>query len=244
MKKGNVTILASIFVMALVAAGVGAGTMAYFTDVETSKDNKFTVGTLDVWIKDNNEGWFNDAPVHASWTSPEGLAPGQKFTTDVIYLQNVGNIDAMVVYTRFCELSNEALAKKLVLIDIFDYSSSSGLWSIPAPFTYDSANAWLKFWRNDELDKKGYITLWDLVYIANPGGPSTKTGLYFYQDSKPELPAGGTFGTYAIFELMKDTKNDLQGGIVTFRIDLIASQYKDTADIDTYITEPLGILPP
>ncbi len=33
MKKGNVTILASILAIALVAAGVGAGTMAWFSTV-------------------------------------------------------------------------------------------------------------------------------------------------------------------------------------------------------------------
>jgi predicted ribosomally synthesized peptide with SipW-like signal peptide len=46
MKKGNVTILASILAIALVAAGVGAGTMAYFSSYVKSDNNVFTAGTL------------------------------------------------------------------------------------------------------------------------------------------------------------------------------------------------------
>ena len=46
MRKGNMTILASILAIALVAAGVGAGTLAWFSDTETSTGNVFTAGTL------------------------------------------------------------------------------------------------------------------------------------------------------------------------------------------------------
>ena len=48
MKKGNITILASIFIMTLVAAGVSVGTMAYFTDSESITGSSFTAGTVDV----------------------------------------------------------------------------------------------------------------------------------------------------------------------------------------------------
>jgi len=46
MKKGNVTILASILAIALVAAGVGAGTMAWFSDTETT-----TIGQIKTTTK-------------------------------------------------------------------------------------------------------------------------------------------------------------------------------------------------
>lgn len=227
---------------------VGAGTFAYFTDVETSVDNMFEAGTLDVWIKDIDEGWFDDVAVSASWTSPDGWAPGEDFTTDVIWLKNVGDIDAAVVFARFCELSEsvEGFAKKIKLASIWDYSSSTGVW-YETVFDEDTANAWLAYWG---VTEKGYITLWDLVYVANLKGTSAKTGLYFYNapdpvTGPPELPADGTFGTKATFELMYDTKNEYQGASVTFRIDLIASQYFDKTDIvDNYITEPLGPLTP
>jgi predicted ribosomally synthesized peptide with SipW-like signal peptide len=48
MRKGNVTILASLFTMLLVAAGLGAGTFAYFSDTEKSSDNVIVAGTIDL----------------------------------------------------------------------------------------------------------------------------------------------------------------------------------------------------
>lgn len=48
MEKGNTTILASVLAIALVAAGIGMGTMAYFSDVETSTGNIFEAGTIDL----------------------------------------------------------------------------------------------------------------------------------------------------------------------------------------------------
>ena len=50
MRKGNMTILASILAIILVAIGVGAGTMAYFSDTETSSGNQFTAGTIDLTL--------------------------------------------------------------------------------------------------------------------------------------------------------------------------------------------------
>lgn len=52
MRKGNMTMLTSVFVMALVAAGIGMGTMAYFSDVEMSTGNTFTAGTIDLIMGD------------------------------------------------------------------------------------------------------------------------------------------------------------------------------------------------
>ena len=48
MRKGKVTIIASILTMLLIAGAVGAGTLAYFSDTETSAGNSFTAGTLDL----------------------------------------------------------------------------------------------------------------------------------------------------------------------------------------------------
>ena len=58
MKKGNVTILASILATMLVAMAVGAGTMAYFSDTETSTGNIFTAGTLDLKL-DLGGTWYD-----------------------------------------------------------------------------------------------------------------------------------------------------------------------------------------
>jgi predicted ribosomally synthesized peptide with SipW-like signal peptide len=87
MKKGNVTILASIFIMALVAAGVGAGTMAYFSDTVKSTGNTFTSGILDM------------TPVTVGPVVFDKWKPGD--TGDfVIALKNTGNIDIKYLLMR------------------------------------------------------------------------------------------------------------------------------------------------
>ena len=82
MRKGNMTILASILAIILVAIGVGAGTMAYFSDTETSENNIFTAGTLDL-TKDTVVG----LPV-----SLTNMAPGDSVSGSIT-LKNVGTLD-------------------------------------------------------------------------------------------------------------------------------------------------------
>ena len=93
-------ILLSVMTLVLVLGLVGAGAFAYFSDVETSQNNAFQAGTLNMQIRDVNESWHDGTPVTASWTTPDGWAPGQEFTTDLISLKNVGSIDAIYIYIR------------------------------------------------------------------------------------------------------------------------------------------------
>ncbi len=88
MNKGNATILASAFMVLLVAAGIGAGTIAYFSDVETSSGNTFTSGTLDMVLKDDNEDWADG--VTATWESPPNWAPGDEVTA-TLQIKNIGS---------------------------------------------------------------------------------------------------------------------------------------------------------
>lgn len=55
-------LLVSLIVIALSVAVIGAGTFAYYSDTETSKDNAFTAGSLDlsVW---GGSAWVNGATV-------------------------------------------------------------------------------------------------------------------------------------------------------------------------------------
>jgi len=50
----NKKILASIFIIGLLAFGLGWGTYSYFSDTETSKGNVFTAGTIDIAVDGNN----------------------------------------------------------------------------------------------------------------------------------------------------------------------------------------------
>ena len=69
----------------------GAGTFAYFSDVETSTGNTFTAGTLDLKIK-GGEDW-GDGVTTAVWTM-SNMAPGVPIDFGSIDLRNDGNIAA------------------------------------------------------------------------------------------------------------------------------------------------------
>ena len=78
-------ILMSLMAIALVVGLVGAGTMAYFSDSETSTGNTFTAGTLDLNVGGENP---NISPDFTLGT----LAPGDSGTITYT-LNNVGSID-------------------------------------------------------------------------------------------------------------------------------------------------------
>lgn len=250
----NSKILMSVMVVGVALMMGAVGGLAYFTDVETSSGNEIRAGTLDIYITDEDEGWRDGNPVSASISSSD-LAPGESFTSDVIAFKNVGNIDAKYLFARFCELKQEDgntsepgpsasandIAKKIKLVSVSDYSGDEDGWDT-TPFNTTTSNVWLDFWG---ATQDGVISLYDLVYAANPGGPSSKTGLYFYDlDSNNNvdtwLPAGTVGKVKFTFKLMVDANNNYQGDKVSFRVDFIASQYKE--NIDANITETLGNL--
>jgi len=80
----NKKIIISLGIIGAVSAIVIGGTVAYFSDVETSKGNTFSAGTLDLEINDENP-----------WTSTvfniSDVKPGDSDTV-TIKLKNVGSL--------------------------------------------------------------------------------------------------------------------------------------------------------
>ena len=76
----NKKILASIFVIGLLAFAMGYGTYSYFSSTKTSTDNTFTAGILSM------------STVTRSFSCPSGWAPGDSFTA-TWSLTNDGTID-------------------------------------------------------------------------------------------------------------------------------------------------------
>ena len=79
-------ILISLMAIALVVGLVGAGTIAYFSDTESSTGNTFTAGTLVLSVTGSETG-------SAGWVSPTNWAPGETEDGNVI-LANAGTIQA------------------------------------------------------------------------------------------------------------------------------------------------------
>ena len=81
--------ITAILVASLLA---GAGSFAYFSDVETSTGNTFTAGTLDLKVSDWDELTFKDG-VSATWTF-SNMKPGDTVGPRSVWLRNFGSVEA------------------------------------------------------------------------------------------------------------------------------------------------------
>ncbi len=96
-------VLLAAMALALVAALVGAGTYAYFTDTQYSTLNVFTAGTLDLQLRGGTQ---NGDDVIGTWTSPAGWKPGD-IVSGTLECNNKGSVDAKHIYFYFQNLSHD-----------------------------------------------------------------------------------------------------------------------------------------
>jgi len=78
-------ILMSILMIGVVAMAAGAGTFAYFSDVETSSGNTFTAGTLNLQVGAND--------TTTEKISISDLKPGDSGNAATWLVKNTGNLD-------------------------------------------------------------------------------------------------------------------------------------------------------
>jgi len=83
LEKVNSKILGSFVMIVLMSFALGAGTIAYFSDTETSNGNTFTAGTLDLTLDGGNVNVVK-------WTVNNFAPGGQPIRT--FALQNVGSL--------------------------------------------------------------------------------------------------------------------------------------------------------
>jgi len=219
--------------------GLIGGAFAYFTDTETSNGNTFTAGTLGIQIADNNEGYYDNIPVNASYVSPAGWAPGDEFTTGSVYLRNVGSIDIHRIYARFGGLTESAggFSQYIKLISYWESPDGGTTW-YEEKFTGDdgdNANAYLGFWngRGATFALDGVISLYDLVVARDFGSGDMITSLCMFDGehtggSTSPLAAGGVAAFKFTFQLMPEVTNVYQGANTGFGVNFIAT------GIDTY----------
>ena len=87
-------ILVSISIIGMVAVIAIGATVAYFQDTETSSGNTFSAGILDLKIKDNDEDWGDG--VHATWTAPPDVKPGDAWDFRIPFVQMQKSWDSTV----------------------------------------------------------------------------------------------------------------------------------------------------
>jgi len=99
----NKKILASIFVIGMLALAMGWGTYSWFSDTETSTGNTFIAGTLN--LDGTNMATFTFGTI-------DNMAPGDITGTAVITVKNGGSIDA-ATFGRFTLTGDTGLAQAL-----------------------------------------------------------------------------------------------------------------------------------
>jgi len=90
--KMNKKILASVFVIGILALGIGWGTYSYFSDTETSSGNTFTAGTLDLKV----DGKDGSDVVHITLSN---MKPGDDTGYYKWVLKNVGTLPGRISVT-------------------------------------------------------------------------------------------------------------------------------------------------
>ena len=98
-------LLASVMLIVLASMLVGAGTTAYFWDIEHSKENTFTIGTLNFAIANPSSSRWIDNEANSgdvltgTWTASD-WAPGEE-VTGTLRFTNIGTIGIKYLYIDF-----------------------------------------------------------------------------------------------------------------------------------------------
>jgi predicted ribosomally synthesized peptide with SipW-like signal peptide len=212
MKKLLFTLMAVVLCLGLVG-----GAFAYFSDTETSINNTFTTGTLDLVLSNDYVNWANG--VSGTWNSPAGWAPGENYTA-TIYLGNTGSVDAMAVYTDW-DWSSVAgytdLANWIQVTGIWDSTDGYSFNAIPPPPGVDIT----------PFD--GKISLYELASWSERNSTTWPgdiwTAGYPAAGTDPAIAAnGGTLGIRFQFKLMEAAGNDLQGKSLAINVVFTATQ--------------------
>jgi predicted ribosomally synthesized peptide with SipW-like signal peptide len=185
----NKKILASILIIAVAVVLIGAGTISYFNDVETSKNNIFIDGTIDLKIRHNPSDPWTDG-VTDTWYVPD-MKPGDDIPQRSIWFKNFGTIQTSTMtitcnYTVTEESPQteadtdpntdqhpDEMAKHMIITyihyrnDLIDIDCLTGKNYTQSP---------IEDWRINDTDSDGIITLYDLKQdpLINLPSPDTQ----------------------------------------------------------------------
>jgi predicted ribosomally synthesized peptide with SipW-like signal peptide len=215
----NKKILASIFVIGMLALAMGYGTYSYFTSTKSSTGNTFTAGTLNLQLSNDNVNWYNG--VTATWASPSNWAPGDN-VTNTIHLRNTGSVAAEAVYAWWNNLVDPDGLSNVIEVTWWSDSTWPSYNCVPDFLVYDS-------------NHDGSLTLAELVYgLSHYNGVKTPdpNQARFYADftesyEHPVLTAnaGNVFWLNMTYHFMETAGNEYQGKSASFDLTLAAWQH-------------------
>jgi spore coat-associated protein N len=223
-RKFIISALAIIMALGL----VGAGTLAYFVDTETSAGNSFTAGTLDLVISDDDEGYGDG--VTGTWTMTN-MAPGVTQALNSVSLQNSGNIGTNHVELGFNHTIDEQTAPpgvNPVESDTNPVSVAADLaeWLEITQMTYTGGGAWYDwvadftpFDINEDPNGNGFFDLDDV------SGPTySAEGGLLDNLNPPPANNGGTRTFNLKLKFNAGATNDIQGDELTTTVSFTLNQ--------------------
>jgi predicted ribosomally synthesized peptide with SipW-like signal peptide len=204
--KMNKKILASIFVIGLLAFGLGYGTFSYFSSTEKAGIT-FTAGTPDLQLSLDGTSWYNSLTV-----TPPVWAPGDTYAI-YVYVRNMGNIGLLNLYVTGNNLAgpNPGLANVINITDVA-YTDTIG-WVHPAGGTYYD----IKF--------GNLVSPLTLTELANGATNSQYMKFCWGDGSTDYLPANGGMVQqfYIEFAFDQNAGNEYQGKSCSFDLVFIGT---------------------
>jgi len=214
-------LLLSILTVAILAGGLWAGTAAYFTDTETSSNNTFTTGTIDIAV-DGENPWSRAYPY-----ALEDMKPSQTDYIDFT-VQNVGTNPVNLYKT----LSNYQLSD--IITSEPECTENGGIWSNnecdrPDPTT--DVDNWINYDMKVELydvdpvlNPTASPVWWENIYTDGMGHDVTVGSLEGEDMYLGMIPVGKWMKVYQSYHMVSETGNAYQGDSLVFDITLTAEQ--------------------
>jgi len=211
----NKKILISLSVIGAVAAIAIGGTVAYFSDTETSTGNTFSTGVIDIKIDDQNP-WVGSwdivdmKPCETGYITFNIQNPGLNPVNIRKTVKVTGTIDTPISEPE-CVYGKGVWDKTNQKCDTTNYNGKSNLQkymnydlSVKVPIA-DNQDNWYQTIFKDE----------DNVRISDINGQSIFLGM---------IPAGGTMEVTQSYHLVPETGNWAQADTMKFDIEIYAEQ--------------------
>jgi len=190
-------VLASMLIIAVASMLIGAGTVAYFSDTETSKGNRFTVATgPDLKLSHSSAGPWTDG-VTGTWTLAD-MKPGNETPTASVFFKNFGSASSTMTITcnytvdedtnpvesdtdAYTDEHPDEMAKYMVITYMWYKNDHLSLNCLTGHEGYSGLTK--EDWRVSDTDGDGKITLYDLKEdpLVNLPSPDTQPDQYYTQ---------------------------------------------------------------
>jgi predicted ribosomally synthesized peptide with SipW-like signal peptide len=219
----NKKILASIFVIGILALAMGWGTISYYSDTETSTGNVFQSGTIDLIL-------FGDIPF-----AFYDIKPSEELAPVTVSFQNIGQ-NPGYLYNKITYIEKDK-AGNVVNLNADDFAALIYVKAVTYEH-YTLAGGWSGVIRNDlpnwlsmDLNDDGFVSLYEMKQV----------GWLPYDEHVPEEPLlAGDGGRWVITFHMADSLESWPSGALEFGVE---DNWPQADGIDMTWTAVLNQLP-